>query len=81
MYLRFPLSIKKLKKSDLFPFIDKIADQLPSWKATLINQAGRATLVKAVLITIPIYHLIAMQCPKWVIKTINKIKRGFLWKG
>jgi hypothetical protein len=46
----------------------------------LIHTAGRVTQVKAVLSSIPIYHQIALHCPKWVIKEIVKILRGFLWK-
>jgi hypothetical protein len=38
-------------------------------------------LVKDVLTAIPIYHLTALQCPRWVINAIDKIRRGFLWKG
>jgi hypothetical protein len=44
-YLGLPLSIRKLNKSDFFPLIDKIVDQLPGWKAALIHSAGRATLI------------------------------------
>jgi hypothetical protein len=61
--------------------LDAIAERLPSWKASLIHPAGRATLIKAVLSSIPIYLQIAIHCPKWVIKAIEKILRGFLWKG
>ena len=80
-YLGMPLGVKKLTKSVLYPLIDKISDRLPGWKATLINPASRATLVKSILTAIPIYHLIAIQCPKWVLQAIDKIIRGFLWKG
>jgi hypothetical protein len=37
--------------------------------------------VKFVLSAIPIYLLIAINIPKWVIKSIDKIRRGVLWKG
>jgi hypothetical protein len=46
-----------------------------------MHLAGHAALVKAVLTAVPVYHFIALQCPKWMIKAINKIRRGFLWKG
>jgi hypothetical protein len=75
------LSIRKLSKFVLFFLLDKTADCLPGWKAALIHPAGRATLVKSVLMAIPIYHIISIQCPKWVIKAIDKIRRVFLWKG
>jgi hypothetical protein len=38
-------------------------------------------LVRFVLSAIPVYLLIAMSIPKWVIKAIDKIRRAFLWKG
>jgi hypothetical protein len=80
-YLGLPLSVKKLPKIAFQELIDKVADKLPGWKSALITNAGRLTLVKAVLTAIPIYHLLVLQCPKWVIKAIDKIRRGFLWKG
>jgi hypothetical protein len=46
-----------------------------------LNLAGRTTLVRFVLSVIPIYLLIAIKIPKWVIKSIDKIRREFLWKG
>jgi len=35
----------------------------------------------SVLTTIPIYLLLALKMSKWFIRAINKIRRGFLWKG
>jgi hypothetical protein len=75
------LSNKKLRKNDLMPWIEKIADKLPGWKAVLLNRAGRITMVRFVLSAIPIYLLIAINIPKWFIKAIDKIRKGFLWKG
>jgi hypothetical protein len=50
-------------------------------KAQPLNLAGRTVLVKFVLSAIPTYLLIAINIPQWVIKSIDKIRRGFLWKG
>ena len=71
-YLGLPSSNNKLRKSDLLLF---------SWKASLLNLAGRTALVWFVLSIIPVYLLIAMNVPKWVIKSIDKLQQGFLWKG
>jgi hypothetical protein len=80
-YLGLPISDKKLRKCDLKLWIEKIADRLPNWKARLLNLAGRTALVKFVLSAIPTYLLIAINVPQWVIKSIDKIRRGFLWRG
>jgi hypothetical protein len=80
-YLGLPISDKKLRKCDLKLWIEKIVDRLPNWKARLLNLARRTVLVKFVLSAIPIYLLIAINVPQWVIKSIDKIRRGFLWRG
>ena len=46
-----------------------------------MNTAGRANLVRFVLSAIPIYLLITINVPKSFIKAVDKIRRGFLWKG
>lgn len=80
-YLGLPILDKKLRRGDLLAWIEKIANKLPGWKASLMNLAGRAVLVRFVLTAIPIYLLIALKVPKWFIRAIDKIRRGFLWKG
>jgi hypothetical protein len=81
VHLGLPLSNKKLRKIDLLPWVEKIADKLPSWKASLMNRAGRDTMVRHVLSAIPMYLLISTNVPKWSIKAVDKIRKGFLWKG
>ena len=80
-YLGRPLSLKKLTKADLLPLIDKIAYYLPGWKASLITKAGHSILVRAVFTGVPIYHLIALDIPKWAIKLIDKICQGVMPPG
>lgn len=38
-------------------------------------------LVKFVLTAIPIYILVAIKVPKWFLRAVDKIRRGFLWTG
>jgi hypothetical protein len=70
-YLGLPLSNKKLRKSDLLPWIEKIADKLTGWKASLMNREGHAIMVRFVLSAIPIYLLIAINVPKWLFQFIS----------
>jgi hypothetical protein len=47
----------------------------------LLSLAGMIAMVRFVLSAIPVYLLIAMKIPKWVINSIDKIRRGFIWRG
>jgi hypothetical protein len=39
-YLSVPLLIYKLKKNDLIPLVDAVADRLPTWKSKFTLGAG-----------------------------------------
>jgi len=80
-YLGLLVSIKQFRKAELLLWIERIGDKLPAWKASLMNMAGRVTWVRFVLSAIPIYVLIAIKVPKWFIRSIDKIRRAFMWKG
>jgi hypothetical protein len=47
-YLGLPLSLVKLTKDQVQPFVDKIARQLPNWKADLLTRAVRRIQVQHV---------------------------------
>jgi hypothetical protein len=54
-YLGLPLAIRKLRRSDLQPVIDKLASKLSSWKATLLTMEGCAIYVQVFMTASIIY--------------------------
>ena len=80
-YLGLPLHIRKLRKIEVQHLIDKIGARLPGWKGRLLSTSGRETLVKTVLSAQHIYHMTAFPKHKWLIQRIDRLRRGFLWRG
>ena len=80
-YLGLPLHTRQLCRVDIQPIIDKIGARLATWKGKLLNRAGRLRLINTVLTSLPMYHLTVFRLQKWAIKKIDKMRRGFLWKG
>jgi hypothetical protein len=76
-YLGVPLSIYQLKKSDLQPLVDSVADRLPTWKSRLMNIVGRTVLAKVTLSAIPIHISIAVFVSPWIFQAIDKLRRAF----
>ena len=58
-----------------------MAAYIPTWKAPLLNKAGRLTLVKVTMTAACVHTLISLKVPDWVFQEIDKRRRGFLWAG
>jgi len=80
-YLGVPLHFTNLRKEDLQPIIDKIIKRIAGWKGRLLSYAGRVTLLKAYLASVPIYLMSIIKFPKWAITMINSQMSHFLWNN
>ncbi len=47
----------------------------------MLSRGGRLVLLNSVLSGIPSFFCSAFRLPKWVSSAIDKIRRGFFWKG
>jgi hypothetical protein len=83
-YLGLSLTPRKPSKADWQVLIDKVASNLPHWKATLMDKAGRLAVVKDIFSAIPIHQMLALELPTWVIKASTKeesICPSVYWHG
>jgi hypothetical protein len=80
-YLGLTLSLTELTKDQVQPIVDRIADQLPGWKADLLTKPGRKVLIQFVLTDMLIYLAMAIDLPAWALKLIDKFKCEFFWRG
>jgi hypothetical protein len=80
-YLGIPLSVHALKKTDLQPLVDTVAERLPTWRGRLMSRACRTTLTKVTLPAVPIHICIAVKVALWTLWAIDRIRRGFIWTG
>lgn len=71
-YLRFPIFHKRPTHGDFQFIIDSIKSKLTGWKTRFLNMAGRTTLAKASIASIPSH---VMQFIKLHISTCNKINK------
>lgn len=58
--------------------IDKFGANIPGWRGKNLNRAGSA-LTKFVLTATVTYHLAVIPLPKWALKKMNRMARGFIW--
>ena len=78
-YLGVPLHYTKLKREDIQPIVDKLIKRIAGWRGRLLSSAGKLTLLKSCLASIPIYLLSVIKFPKWAIQNINSQMASFLW--
>jgi len=78
-YLGVPLHYNRLKREEIQPVVDKLMKRIAGWKGKLLSSAGKLTLLKYCLASIPIYILSVIKFPKWAIENINSHMANFLW--
>jgi hypothetical protein len=59
--------------------INKIQNRLSGWKQQCLSFAGRITLSKSVLSSIPYYHMQYAKIPKTLCDDMEKMQRSFVW--
>jgi hypothetical protein len=64
-YLGFPMIHNRLQRRDFEFLEEKIGKRLASWQHNLLNKAGRMTLVKSVLNSIPNYYMQVAWLPHY----------------
>jgi hypothetical protein len=81
VYLGLPLATGRLRRSDIWPLIDKYSRKLKGWKPRFLMTRGRLTLTRSVLMALPLHLMSVLPLPQWALDIINKRCRGLVWKG
>ncbi|XP_060974305.1 uncharacterized protein LOC133039423 [Cannabis sativa] len=80
-FLRNPLLTNGKRSSDFEFIVEKLSSRLEGWRAKLLSQAARTTLIKSVLASIPIYTMSVYMLPRRITNKIDGILRKFWWTG
>lgn len=59
--------------------VEKMMSKLAGWKVNILSFAGRVTLIKPVLVAIPVYYMTVAVLPTKTVNEINSLLRKFLW--
>jgi hypothetical protein len=78
-YLGIPLGVSKLPKIAWQLLLDRVGDQLPTWRGRLLCRPGHLTSIKMTMTMIPIHTCIAVGIPPWLLRAIRKLMTSFLW--
>lgn len=80
-FLGAPLSLKRLSRTKEQRFVDSVVARIPTWKAGLLTNAGRATLAKTTLSVIPVHVSICCTLSPWGLREMDKRRRALIWAG
>ncbi|KAJ0445513.1 putative RNA-directed DNA polymerase [Helianthus annuus] len=78
-YLGIPIGANMKRSIFWRPIVEKFKKKLSGWKARHLSLAGRVTLAKSVLGSLPSYFLSLFPAPKCIIKQLEGIRRDFVW--
>ncbi|CAN1744197.1 LINE-1 retrotransposable element ORF2 protein [Linum perenne] len=80
-YLGLPLEWGRSKVEALHFLVERMQNKSHSWKSLLLSQAGRETMIKAVLQAVPAFIFSCFQLPRTTLKQMDGIVGRFWWAG
>ena len=78
-YLGLPTHIQRSHQAQFSIILEKISSRISGWKAKVLSQAAKATLIKSVLSSIPSYWMSSFKLPKSTCSQIDARLRDFFW--
>ncbi|XP_028754982.1 uncharacterized protein LOC114714409 [Neltuma alba] len=79
VYLGMPMTRSRRTTEKFRYIVEKVKDKLATWKMNCLSLAGRITLAKSVLSTIPLYPMQVAKLPVTICNEVEKLQRGFIW--
>ena len=80
-YLGLPLGANYKSMTIWDGVEERFRKRLAMWKRQYISKGWRATLIKIMLSSLPIYFMYIFQVPRPVRLRLEQIQRYFLWGG
>ncbi|KAJ1697086.1 hypothetical protein LUZ63_005598 [Rhynchospora breviuscula] len=77
VYLGSPITLGK--STDFSPLVDKIDGKLQHWASSMLSQAGKLTLIKAVIEPTMLFAMQTASIPSTTLKLIQSKVRKFFW--
>uniref|UniRef100_A0A803QHI4 Reverse transcriptase zinc-binding domain-containing protein n=1 Tax=Cannabis sativa TaxID=3483 RepID=A0A803QHI4_CANSA len=78
-YLGLPLFRSHQKDADFNFILDNLSTKLQGWKAKTLSKAGRATLIKSVGLSMPMYAMQTTKLSNRMASRIDSMVRDFWW--
>ncbi|XP_061344062.1 uncharacterized protein LOC133290031 [Gastrolobium bilobum] len=78
-YLRVNLNHKRVSRKSLNYVVERVQCRMSSWSQNVLSLAGRVTLAKSVLETLPAYAMQTIDVPSGTCKEVEKLTRRFIW--
>ncbi|XP_030479108.1 uncharacterized protein LOC115696343 [Cannabis sativa] len=78
-YLGLPLFRSRQKDADFNFILDNLTSKLHGWKAKTLSKAGRATLIKSVGLSLPMYAMQTTKLSNRLATKIDGLVRDFWW--
>jgi hypothetical protein len=80
-YLGLQLALCPLTKAQWQLMLDAAMHIMTAWQRGMISRPGRLTLVKVVMTTRPVHHLLVLEVPCWVLEELENKLRGFFGRA